>query len=337
MFTRQTISAFLVVSMLFLLPCIGIASSETRKLTIKFSSSFMADDHRTRTYEYWANLVNTGTNGRVEVVVFKGGSLIPQRDHYQSIIGGGVGAAMLVSSQIVDNMPELLPATIEGFVPMHGPQDLVWVEKALNPVMVRIHEKYNMRYLFPTYEGVTCWIVRKGLKPVLKVEDLRGMKIRALGNFAKIVSKLGASPIILDLSQLVPALNYGTIDAASMNDSAAVGIKVWEVAPNLTYPGTGSGSFVYTAMNLDMFKSLSKEDQQILVQAAEKATEYSAELGKQSTADFLANPRGFKIHYLPKEETEKYKEAIKAVAEEVFKGMPPLGRELADLLERIKK
>jgi TRAP-type transport system periplasmic protein len=327
----------LVVAMVFIFLCTGISFSQAKKVTIKFSSPFMADDHRTRIYQYWADLVNKGTSGRVEVVIFAGGSLVPLKDHYHSIAGGSIGGGELVSSMLADSIPEIIPATMEGHMPIHEPEDLITAEKLLNPVLVKIHEKYNMRYLFNTYQGKMCFTIRKDKKQIMKVEDLRGLKIRTLGYSAKVLSSLGASPIIVELSQVIPGLHYGTFDGALWNDTTAQSIKADEVAPYLTYPGSDYGTLVYAAMNLDMFKAISKADQQILIQASEKATEYSATVSKKQRDDFLANPRGFKIYNFSKEEAQKYKQAISVVAKEVFKTLPPLGKELVDLLEKGQK
>ncbi len=50
-------------------------------------------------------------------------------------------------------------------------------------------------------------------KPVTKVEDLKGLKLRTAGAWAEIASMLGASTVILSGGEVYPALERGVVDA----------------------------------------------------------------------------------------------------------------------------
>jgi len=323
------------IMLLVLIPlCVGINFSEAKTTTIKFSSPFPASDPRTQSYQYWGDLVNKETEGRVKVVIFPGGSLIPLKEHYHAISRGSIGGGLLISSFLDPIIPELVVTSLAGTIPVHEPKEVLKVEKEIKPIMNKIFEKHGIKYLFATYEGEICFIVRKGKDPITKVADLKGLKMRDAGKYTSIFLRdLGVSTVTLGISQVVTALQYGTVDGVMFNWLTAQGIKAADVAPSLTYLGF-YGTWVFTGMNLDMFKGLSSGDQQILMQAAEKAAEYSVKQGEKARDDFFANPGGFKIYYLPKEELQKLLKALHEVKEEILKKTPPSGKELAQALEK---
>ncbi len=69
-------------------------------------------------------------------------------------------------------------------------------------------DEVKVMYLMRT---CTCnWSTRK--KPVHKLEDLKGMKIRATGNVARIVEALGATPVAMPMPDTYDALSRGVVE-----------------------------------------------------------------------------------------------------------------------------
>lgn len=327
----------LTLSVVFIFLVANVGFAQTKTLTIKFSSPFVASDSRTMTYQYWGDMVNKETNGRVKVIVYPGASLIPLKDHYTSISTGSVGGGLMISSFLDPVIPELVVTSLAGTIPVSGPDDVLRVEKGIKPILTRIMEKHNIKYLFGTYEGEMVFIIRKGKNPILKVEDLRGLIIRDAGKYGSLfLRKLGVSTMTLDTGQIVPALSYGTVDGAFFNWTTALALKAADVAPSMTYLGV-YGTWVFSGMNLDMFKSLPKADQDILMRATEKATDYSVQLGRKERDAFFANPGGFKIYRLPEQEQQKLVQTMNEVKDEALKTAPPSGKELAAALEKLAK
>lgn len=317
--------------------CINVHFSFAEKTVIKFSSPFPASDPRTQSYQYWGDLVAKETQGRVEVVVYPGGSLLPLTEHYHAISRGSVGAGLLISSFLDPMIPELIVTSLAGTIPVYEPNDVIKVEKVIKPIMDQILEKHDIKYLFATYEGEICFLVRKGKDPILKVADLQGMKMRDAGKYTSIFLKnLGVSTVTLGISQVVTALQYGTVDGVMFNWLTAQGIKAADVAPSLTYLGF-YGTWVFTGMNLDMYKKLSPQDQDILQRCSDKATDFSVKEGQKTRDNFFANPGGFKIYYLPEEELKKLVNTLSDVKEDILKDVPPSGKELAKALEKVGK
>lgn len=333
---RKGITYF-IMSLVVVFVCSGVSFSEAKSVTIKFSSPFSTKDARTQTYQYWADLVNKETNGRVNVIVYPGGSLVPLQEHYHAVSRGSIGGGLFVSSYLDPMIPEFVITSLAGSIPIQEPKDLIKVNKAIAPIMTKILEKHNIRYLLATDESTFCVIIRKGLKPVIKLEDFRGLKIRDPGKYTSMwLKKFEASTVTLGIGQVVTALQHGTIDGVVFNWVIATAIKAADVAPSMTLLRF-YGPWVFAGINLDIFKSLSSQDQNILIKAGEKSTEYSAKLGKKTTDEFFANPGGFKLYYLDKKDQQELMQTINDVKKEILKEAPPSGKELAEALEKLAK
>lgn len=122
------------------------------------------------------------------------------------------------------------------------------------------------------------------VKPVNKVEDLNGMKIRVPSN--KIQSLgfdvLGASSVGMALGDVYGALQSKTIDGAENPLSTLYGRKLHEVAKNIILDGHVL-NFTTLVCSNDWFNSLTSEQQNILVSCAKEAGVYNNKL--QSAAD----------------------------------------------------
>jgi TRAP-type mannitol/chloroaromatic compound transport system substrate-binding protein len=76
----------------------------------------------------------------------------------------------------------------------------------------QIFAKHNMFYVGPIQHDAN---IIHSKKPVTSLADLKGMKIRLPGGMvAEVFQKFGVSPIALPGSDIFPALEKGTIDAA---------------------------------------------------------------------------------------------------------------------------
>lgn len=125
-------------------------------------------------------------------------------------------------------------------------------------------------------------------KPVEKVEDLSGLKIRVPGNQIQSVGfdVLGATSTGMDLGDVYTALQQKTIDGAENPLATLYGRKLHEVAKNLILDGHVL-NFTTWVMSSDMFNSLSSEQQELLVSTGEEAGFYNNDLVDQSNEDYL--------------------------------------------------
>lgn len=125
-------------------------------------------------------------------------------------------------------------------------------------------------------------------KPVEKVEDLQGLKIRVPGN--KIQSLgfdvLGATSVGMDLGDVYQALQTKTIDGAENPLATLYGRKLHEVAKYLILDGHVK-NFTTLVCSADWFNSLTDEQQELLVSTAKEAGLYNNEIQEKAEQEYL--------------------------------------------------
>ena len=105
--------------------------------------------------------------------------------------------------------------------------------------------------------------VRPGDKP------LAGRKIRGTPTFKPLIDAMGGSLVVLSAPDIYPGLQRGTVDGVMWPVIGAVDFKWYEVAPYLMKPTFGTAIHMLF-INLDKFKSLTPEQQKMLLAEGEK-------------------------------------------------------------------
>lgn len=109
-------------------------------------------------------------------------------------------------------------------------------------------------------------------RPLAGFEDLKGWKFRSPpGMETEIFEKLGASPIVMDFTEIFTALETGIIDgadASGLYNNKNLGI--YDIVKHATYPGFHSMPSDHLACNLDVWNGLSEQQQRIIDTAWQK-------------------------------------------------------------------
>ncbi|MGP6088001.1 TRAP transporter substrate-binding protein [Antarctobacter jejuensis] len=109
-------------------------------------------------------------------------------------------------------------------------------------------------------------------KPIRGFEDLKGWKFRSPpGLETEIFEELGASPIVMDFTEIFTALETGIIDGADASGLANnVGLGIYDIVKHATYPGFHSMPSDHLACNLDVWNGLSDKHRRIIDTAWQK-------------------------------------------------------------------
>ena len=102
--------------------------------------------------------------------------------------------------------------------------------------------------------------------PITCLDDIKGLKIRGVSDWANIETRLGASVVTMDGGDCYEALSRGTIDAAEYSSpSANWAAGFQEVAPYLTVPGVHQSCAVYLFLiNRGVWESMDEQTQNII-------------------------------------------------------------------------
>lgn len=137
-------------------------------------------------------------------------------------------------------------------------------------------EKANELYNAQGMQLIGWWVYGQeslsSSKPLRGIEDLKDWKFRSPpGMETEIFAKLGASPIVMDFTDIFTALETGVIDGADASGLANnVGLGLYDLVKNATYPGFHSMPSDHLACNKDVWDGLPEDLQRIMDVAMQK-------------------------------------------------------------------
>ncbi|PTX54227.1 TRAP-type mannitol/chloroaromatic compound transport system substrate-binding protein [Litoreibacter ponti] len=127
-------------------------------------------------------------------------------------------------------------------------------------------------------------------KPIAGIDDLKDWKFRSPpGMETKIFEKLGASPIVMDFTEIFTALETGIIDGAdASNISNNVGLGLYDIAKFANYPGFHSMPSDHLACNKAVWDAMPAHHRAIMETAVSDIALKSALIFEKRNAEAVA-------------------------------------------------
>jgi tripartite ATP-independent transporter DctP family solute receptor len=171
------------------------------------------------------------TGGQVEVRLYPNRRLGNDREMLAGLSRGTGELAVAASAVLAEQVPELklfdLPFVFRDRPHLHRVLD--------GPMGQELAEMIRAKgfRLLAFYEAGVRHLMTRG-KPISRLEDLAGLKIRTLGNpmHQEAFRVMGASPIPLAYGEVYGALDRGAIDGADAASTGYESQKFYEVAPH---------------------------------------------------------------------------------------------------------
>jgi len=153
-------------------------------------------------------------------------------------------------------------------------------------------------------------------KPIKDLADLKGMKIRVMGNpmFVAMANSMGANGVPLGYDQVFSALQTGVVDGAENNPPSFVFDNHYQVAKYYTIDEHLIVPEMLV-MSKKIFDSLSKDDQALIVKYAKAAQQEERKLWNEYEAKAMekAKAAGIQIIHVSDAEKKKFQESVKPV------------------------
>ncbi|MEX5729525.1 TRAP-type mannitol/chloroaromatic compound transport system substrate-binding protein [Rhodovulum iodosum] len=173
-------------------------------------------------------------------------------------------------------------------------------------------------------------------KPIAGIGDLEGWKFRSPpGMETEIFDELGASPIVMDFTEIFTALETGIIDGADASGLANnVGLGLYDIVKHATYPGFHSMPSDHLACNLDVWNGLSEQHRRIIDTAWQKLSFQIALYNEKANAEAAAalKEQGVTLYNWSSEDRAEFRRAAQVAWEDWGTRSP----EAAALLESHK-
>jgi tripartite ATP-independent transporter DctP family solute receptor len=168
-------------------------------------------------------------------------------------------------------------------------------------------------------------------KPVTKPVDLKGMKIRMMGNpiFVETMNAMGGNGIAMGFNELHQALQTGVVDGAENNEPTLFAQNHYQTPKGKVYSLTGHliipEIFVFSKVSWD---KLSKADQDLIRKFSREAQLEQRQLWDKYVADATAKLKAAGIRFVPADKDAFFK-ATQPVRDKY-------GSKYASLIQRIR-
>jgi TRAP-type C4-dicarboxylate transport system substrate-binding protein len=144
--------------------------------------------------------------------------------------------------------------------------------------------------------------------PVRKLEDLKGLKIRATGGYVtKTVEALGATGVQMPVTEIYTSVERNVVNGYTLPYTSWRGYKLQEVTKYVTVTGI-SLPIIFVAMNLDTWAKISPQDQKIIMEVSEEARQWNLDTYavEATTAIDALKSAGVEFIYLDAAETARW-------------------------------
>jgi TRAP-type C4-dicarboxylate transport system substrate-binding protein len=251
----------------------GTGEQVDRSVTLKIGMTFNIDDYRSQDLVYFTELAKERSGGTIEFQLFPNEQLVQGREALQGVSQGIIDGYMtattyiggLVPAVVLYDLPRLIGKTMEENL-----QDGYDFMNQTYDVMLPEFQKAGVMLVGGIAQaGTTEWIFNK---PLYKLEDYRGRKIRTVGGTSDIMLRaLGASPVFISSGDLYMGLQTGVVDGSQTTANTILASKLYELCPYLTEPTLGGSISPYLLiLNQRKWDALSDNQKNILKTAADE-------------------------------------------------------------------
>ncbi|OPY71861.1 MAG: Lactate-binding periplasmic protein precursor [Syntrophorhabdus sp. PtaU1.Bin058] len=284
----------------------------------------------------WKNLVEQKSKGRLKVNIYPSGALAKSTTMYDAVKAGAADIVLDAGPYYIGRFP-----MSEGTqIPLLGAKSSWVASRAwmdLYDEFPELRKEYaDVKLLWLFSQGPGQLFTRK---PVKKMEEVKGLIVRAPGGIGDIMKALGASPVSMPSSESYLALSKGTIDATVFPGEAIATYKLYEATKYVTMSNLYVQWF-FVAMNKEKYNSLPKDLQKVIDECSgtvgtdivgkawNDADKVGFELGKQKGMEFI---------YLSPEEQKRWEQQVAPLANEWIKSMEAKGYPAKKFVDAMRK
>jgi tripartite ATP-independent transporter DctP family solute receptor len=293
---------------------LGVASAQDiKERTIKFAHQNPVGHPIVMGMEKFADLVKAKSGGKIKVNLFPGGVLGSDQANVSALQGGSLEMVVLntgiLASQVKElsifDFPFLFANTKEADAIVDG------------PVGKKLHAKLEEKGMVGlTYFELGFRNITNSKRPLNKVEDIAGLKLRVIPNPINVdwVKALGANPTPLPFTEVYAAMEQGAIDGHENPITVINANKFYEVQKYLALT-----NHQYNPQSVIISKkfwdTLSATEKKLIADSADEAAKYQRVQNRIVMTTALDNVKknGMAVTEFSAAEVAKLREKMKPV------------------------
>ena len=283
--------------------------------------------------------VKQQSGGEVEIKYLGGPEVFTALEAIDVLGRGAVDLALSLTNYHQGKFPEVgifgLPIwwTLDNYPDiLHG-----------SGVKDRIDELYQERFnvKFAGVQDMSGYVLATAKKPVKRLEDLKGLKLRGAGGMTTVlISSLGASAVTMMAEEVAVAAERGVIDGVIAPPFAITSYGWAPILKNMVMPATMGWGMSGYWMNLDKWKKLSERHKKALEEAF-REQEIDGQKWIKRGENFIVNKlieMGVQVYQLPADELARWRAGYEPALKKLyFKETGENGMQLYEMIDKYSK
>ncbi len=338
---RMFVVSAMLVLMVFFIPIANMAQT-AKPIELTYGTQYASNHTFSLVDQIVFQKIEKETNGRVKFKPFWGGAIMGGKETISEIAKGVVDIGLILpgSERTGFDIAQGLGLFMYGADQKVGRRVFLELLKKF-PEMAA---EYKAVKVLAWTGGTNYQIISR--KPVNKLDDLKGMRVRATGDMLTIMKNFGAEGISPATSELYVNFQKGILDAGLLPLESLKSMRFAEVAKYCAILGFYKVHVGGRAMNLSTWNKLPDDIKKVFENNIEF---WGIETDKMfekldSEAMYYAKNNGVKFTTLSREDMAKFNNAVKALAQQEekkldAKGLPgsKIHKEAQLLIEKYSK
>lgn len=302
----------------FLLAAVPGMAADIKEHTLRFAFQNVKDHPQGQGAQKFADLVSQKSGGKMTVKLFPGGTLGGDLQTVSSLQGGTLDMTVL-NSGILSSMAKEFAILDLPFLFNDAKEADAVVD---GPIGKKLADKLPEKGLI----GLSYWElgfrnVTNSKRPIVKVEDFSGLKIRVIQSpiYIDLFNTLGANAVPMPFPEVYTALEQKTIDGQENPLSTILGAKLNEVQKyvSMTRHLYNPQSVIISKKSWD---KLSKDEQKIIQDSANEARDFQRSASRAQEAKTAEEiKKTSQVNEVPPAEIAKMRDKVKPVVDKFTK------------------
>ena len=298
----------------------GEASAQVSERTLRWAQQNSLEHPQGQGAKKFAELVEQKSGGKIKVRVFPSGQLGGDLPNVSALQGGTLDLMVLNAGLLVGVVKEF--AVFDLPFQFNTPQeaDAVADGSVGKKLFDKLPEKglVGLGYFELGFRNVT-----NGKRPIAKLEDLQGLKLRVLQSplFIDVFNTLGANTIAMPFPEVYTAMEQKVIDGHENPFTVIADSKLYEVQKYVSTTRPLSTTRNPLIMSKKSWDKLSDEEKKIIQSSLDEAKTYQRQVSREAEAKAIAllKEKGMQINEVSPQEIARMREKIKPVLDKYSK------------------
>ena len=310
----KTFSRALLVAAVACLP-LAAAAQDIKERTIKFAFQNQKGHPQAEGAQKFADLVAQKSGNKITVKLFPGGTLGGDLQTVSALQGGTVEMTVLNAGILTAQVKEFAVFDLPFLFASPQEADAVTDGAFGKNLLAKLNEKglVGLGYWELGFRNLT-----NSKRPINKVEDIAGLKIRVIQSpiYIDMFNALGAAATPMPFPELYPALEQKAVDGQENPFTLIRTSKFYEVQKHLAVT-----RHVYNPqaviLSKKFFDALSPAEKKIVTDAVTEATAYQRQLSRQQAEEALAELKkaGMQVTEFAPAEMQRLRDKVKPVVD----------------------